>query len=158
MESITTYRTIPSENQLTGPFTTDGKRATLRKVGKAEMPSRQKNLSPAWQPTTKESHKLELLEEWGVRAPHQVPQSLESARERDKFPKHLAMKTNRAHIHKIQRAVVNWDTSLNGLAYRLTHPAINAKEAFWEVPGLYMKKTHLLIRHLPEGQGPGETL
>ena len=45
----------------------------------------------------------------------------------DEPPKHLTLKTNRADVQKNQRAVRNGDSTLKGLACRLTHLAIQHK-------------------------------
>lgn len=41
---------------------------------------------------------------------------------RDKTPKYLTLKTNRAFVYKTQRAIANWETALKGIMCWPTHP------------------------------------
>lgn len=104
---------------------------------------------------------MDLLLEWEVCVPHQVPQVLALAPERQ-ASKVLTLKTNRADLQETHRTVGNWDPMLWGLAHRSVHLGIQQKAPVWKAPRPYVKGILLLflliLKHLPEGPGPIENL
>lgn len=128
---------------------TEGKRATSRRVGEAEMQSHQKPTPSTATHNLEGSHNTELLpEEWGHQAPH--PWGLC----REMSPKTPGFENKGACVQETG----NWDSSLKGLEHRLAQEP-STKAEVWKAPKLYVKEIHLLIlKCLLKGQGPDGTL
>lgn len=102
------------------------KNATLKQVGEAESQSHHKPQPPCNDPQSGGNSQLTnqelLFEKQRVHTLNQAPTIKNDLHLRNEPSKHLALKTNGAHIHKIQRTVANeqlvWTHSPQGPAQK----------------------------------------
>ena len=118
----------------------------MRWVKEAETWSHQRPHPQCEDSQSKRSHRHRTFS-WGARicALYQAPEPLGLALMRWP-PKHLALKD---HQGWCQRGVRNGDSTLKGLACRLTYLAIQHKSQVWKVSRPYMNGIHFLtLKHL----------
>lgn len=94
-----------------------------KRRGEAEMWSCHK---PQHQYSNTQSERNLQIQSFSLRgersAPHIRHPNFYDLHLRDGTPKYLASKSNRAVIHRTQRAVANWEAALKGLMHKLTYP------------------------------------